>query len=57
VSVPEKYVCGRCPPQQGFPGQPFDSYEELRAHMERIHHKVPEERPPPTEPIPLRFLM
>lgn len=53
----DKYVCGRCPPQGEFPGQPFDTYEELRAHMERVHHKVPEERPPPSEPIDLRFIV
>ena len=50
------HVCGRCPPEQGFPGRPFPAFRELRRHMLVVHGKEPESRPPPPEPIDFRFL-
>jgi hypothetical protein len=50
------HVCGRCPRERGFPGRPFPTFRELRAHMLDVHGKEPEARQPPPEPIDLRFL-
>jgi hypothetical protein len=62
MSEPLKHVCGRCPeeaeyPDGRFPGKPFDTFEELRAHMLAVHGKEPEERSPPGQPIDIRFIV
>jgi hypothetical protein len=50
------HVCGRCPHERGFPGRPFLTFHDLRAHMLDVHGKEPEARQPPPELIDLRFL-
>jgi hypothetical protein len=55
---PELHVCGRCPGKAGYPGRPFASFEDLRAHMLEIHGKEPEERPAPDlSSIDMRFVV
>lgn len=46
-----KHVCGRCPPETGYPGKPFDTYEELVQHFYEAHHRFPIETVPPPQTV------
>jgi hypothetical protein len=57
-----KHVCGRCPeeaeyPDGRYPGKPFDTFEELREHMLKVHGKEPEQRPAPAKVTDLRHIL